>query len=159
MENNELLHYGVLGMRWGIRKDAAQLTRSRKEKKQIKKDNRRVRRMTKEELAKEKQKIIDTGDVARARRHMQHFTTEELRKVMERHEVQRSLNKKLSEIDADKIKKGLDKTRQLGEFMTSTATITSQGITIWNNAAKTMNTFAETNIPTIKNQSPNDNKK
>lgn len=43
MANNELMHYGILGMKWGIRRSEAQLARARGSKKtEVHEDYKRV---------------------------------------------------------------------------------------------------------------------
>lgn len=109
MDNNELKHYGVLGMKWGIRKDRSSSAARRKAK---------TRGWSKD--AKEVHRI--KGKKVSA------LTNAELKKANERMNLERnyrSLNK-------SKISKGV-------AFVTTLAAVSTSAVTFYNNSSKLIN--------------------
>lgn len=80
---DELMHYGILGMKWGVRRSDAQLARARKSKK------------TEEQRMSEKQKRADVKNRGT-------LTNEELRQKINRLQME----KQLRELTDDELNRG-----------------------------------------------------
>ena len=134
MDNKELKHYGILGMRWGVRRTEAQLRRARG-----------PRRVTKEQYEAEKEKAIKSGDAAKVRAWKDKLSNKELQDAINRVD----LNKRLSEAEGKDIKSGLDKAENV---VNKIGRVTSMGNTLLNVyglVAKVNNTFNEKQLPSI----------
>lgn len=134
MENNELKHYGILGMKWGVRRSEAQLRRARG-----------PRKVTKEQYEAEKQKAINSGDANTVRRWKDKLSNKELQEAINRVD----LTRKLSEAEGKSVKSGLDKAEAA---MQTVGRITNMGNTALNAyglIAKVNNTFNSKQLPSI----------
>lgn len=134
MENNELKHYGILGMKWGVRRTEAQLRRARG-----------PRKVTKEQYEAEKQKAINSGDPNKVRAWKGKLTNTELKAAIDRVD----LNRKLSEAEGKNVKSGLDKTEhavnQIGRVI-NMAEVLGKGYGL---VTKVNNTFNEHQLPVL----------
>lgn len=109
MENNQLTHWGVKGMRWGVRKDrdsggGGTKRVSRKVRKQREANLKKAReaREAKKELEAKKEKILKSGKAKDVYKNRHLFTNDELQKAIDRFD----LEKKISEADGRQTSRG-----------------------------------------------------
>lgn len=144
-----LEHYGVIGMKWGVRKDRdssdrAREKRRKKQAKVLKKARARKKKLSearKKEAEKariEKDKILRNPRLLK--KYQYNFTQEEVNDAIRRFDNDTRLrNVQLSKIESGR------------RFVESLAGMTKSGINIYNNAASAYNTFnkGSSKLPTI----------
>lgn len=134
MDNNELKHYGILGMRWGVRRSKAQLARARGPSK--------TRKVTKEQYEAEKQKAIRSGNPRTVKAWQSRLDTKELRDAVDRVD----LNKRLSTASSSSVQSGMTKVKSA---ITSTTGVVTAGLAAYGTVAKINNTFNKKQMPLI----------
>lgn len=137
MPNNELTHYGILGMRWGVRRSKAQLARAR--------GSGTRRRVTKEEYEIAKKKAINSGDTKKVRAWKDHLSDDEFRKALNRVD----LTQKLSAAEAKGKKSGLDAVEGVMNKIGQVTNIVNTGLNAYGVIAKINNTFSSKQLPAI----------
>lgn len=111
--NNELAHYGVLGMKWGERRTPAQLARARGKKASV------------EEIHEDYKRAHDSKSAKT-------MSDKELRERLNRLNMEKQYSQ-LTGTDVSKGKKYVDKLIKAG---TTVATVSGTALTIYNNADK-----------------------
>lgn len=114
MGNSELYHYGILGMRWGVRRSKAQLARSNRSKKNSSDD------------------YHEDYKKAHNKKSVKTMSDAELRSRLNRLNMEQQYTK-LSPNKVSKGKQYIDKVIKAG---TTIATITTTALTVYNNFDK-----------------------
>lgn len=90
-----IIHYGVKGMKWGVRKDKKRLFGSKRRKK-------------KDKVYKSNEEAIAAKDLKYIQKHKDKFSTKELNQVMNRVEAETKLDK-MAKQSTSKARKRVDK--------------------------------------------------
>lgn len=114
MNQNELLHYGVLGMKWGVRRTPAQLARARGKSKSS------------------SDEISDDYKKAHSRKSVKSMSDAELRSRLNRLEMEQ----KYTKLNPGTIDKGKAAANKIMKAGTTIATLTTTALTVYNNADK-----------------------
>lgn len=93
----------------------------------------------------EKEHIIKTGDAKAAYERRIEFTNDELQAVKTRF----NLEKEIKNLDPVQIKTARERMEKASNYLSTIVKLTSYGIILYNNAAKTINAFSDANLPTI----------
>lgn len=120
MNNNELYHYGVLGMKWGVRryqKKNGSLTPAGKKRRKMGDDN-----------------VHEDYKKAHNSKNVKSMSDAELRNRLNRLQMERQY----SQLSPSKVNKGKQYFNTALKVGTTVATITTTGLTIYNNADKIM---------------------
>lgn len=168
MENNELYHHGVKGMRWGVRRTPTQLGRRPAKKKSIKDllDNyRKSQKKRKAELAKKsqqkkaetaeekkarieakKQKILKSRSAKELYENAHLFNDQELMSAYNRLNLERNIKN----LAPKEVKKGEEFFNNTVKHLGTAATGVQNASNLYNNVAKVLNTFSGTDLKLIK---------
>lgn len=138
MENNSLKHYGIPGMRWGVRRSKAQLRRARGP------DN--TRKVTKEQYEAEKAKAISSGNTKTVDAWQTRLTKTELREAIDRCKM----NEELKSISSNKKESGKKIVRGVAEGIGTAVKIVTGVTGLYNGVVAINNTFGTKKMPTIK---------
>lgn len=112
MNNNELYHYGVLGMKWGVRRARNNVSTSNRSS---------SNKTTHEDYTK-----------AHDRKSVKYMSNAELRNRVNRLQMERNYN----QLNPNNVRRGSQYINKLIKAGTTVATITSTGLTIYNNIDK-----------------------
>ena len=164
MENMELTHHGIKGMKWGVRRTPAQLghkpSSAKKKKlslvdrfeakkklraKQKAAEKAREAKKTKEEYEAEKKKAIESGTAADVLKFKGKLTNQELNTAVNR----LNMESQLAQLNARTIKTGMDKTEQLMNNIGRMKDMAEKGISAWNTFAKVHNSLSPNDLPVI----------
>lgn len=137
MESNELKHYGILGMKWGVRRSKAQLRRAS--------GNTAPRKVTKEEYENRKENAIKSGDAKKVKAWKNHLSNRELQEAINRID----LTQRLDEAEKRGTKTGLDKVEDAMKVVGRVTNIVGTGLAAYGTVAKINNTFNNKQLPTI----------
>ena len=138
-------HHGRLGMKWGKRNGPPYPLDYSK--------------LSEEERAKDKQRVKEEGDIESVgyKKNRSYFTDQEINEVINRYQ----LNQRINQLSADsaKMKAGKSKTEQLVDNMAKVADVGNKlsnalnaGTNVYNNVAKIMNAFGDSDMPIIGQQ-------
>ena len=117
MDNNELMHHGVLGMKWGIRKDRSSSGILKRKSKQSAEDK-------KEETIEERRsRLLKSTNASEIYKHRDILTTQEIKERIDRIDTERRLrdiSEKSKKTGMDYINSALkygNKANEIYEFM------------------------------------------
>ena len=114
MNNNELYHYGVLGMKWGVR-------RKRQNKSSKKNKNK-----------KKTEEIHGDYKKAHSNKSVKSMSDKELRSRINRLRMEQDYSK----LKGQKVRKGKQVFDKMNKTLTTAAAITGTGLTLYNNASR-----------------------
>jgi len=114
MNENVLVHYGILGMRWGVRRTEAQLARARGKNKS-----------SSEEESEDYKK-------AHSSKSIKSMSDAELRNRLNRLQMEQQYSK----LNPTSMSKGKEIANKILKAGTTVATVTTTALTIYNNADK-----------------------
>lgn len=153
MENTELTHHGILGMKWGVRryqnKDGS-LTEAGKKRYDDDKE------LTKEEYEEAKAKAIKSGSATEVLKFKGDLTANELQNAYNRINWENQL-KTLSDKE---LAPGKSKVEKFFDGVGKATTYATKAIQAYNVAANVINAFSDRDVdlPTIKTKITEDNK-
>jgi hypothetical protein len=163
MDNTQLTHHGIKGMKWGVRRTQAQLghkTSSKKKKpglmerfeakkklkaKQKAAEVARKAKQTKEEYEAEKKKALESGTAADVLKFKGKLTNQELNSAVNR----LNMESQLSQLNDRTTKTGLDKIESTMDKIDRIKGAAEKGISAWNTFAKIHNSLSENDFPVI----------
>lgn len=149
MSKGYLEHYGVKGMKWGVRRTPAQLghktsTKRKKPgvfsklakgtKKKVQKNVTQKKEESKEEI---RAKLLKSTDPKYISKHIDLLDTRELQERIDRINKEATMKKLAASKDKDKVKKGEDALKTISNVMESVSKISDSYSKISDNANKT----------------------
>lgn len=163
IQDGELYHHGIKGMRWGVRRfqnadgsltNAGKKRINRKQKKALEKA--RKAKQAKAEAAKKakqeqedfevgKKKAIESGSASDVLKYKGKLTTQELQTAFNRINLERQL----SDISAKENSRGKSKIESITDKLDKANNLATKGINAWNTAAKILNSTTNADLPTI----------
>ena len=175
MNNNELYHYGILGMKWGVRRTQSQLghtpTKKRgvssKVKKQIKKrvsnkysvGNKRndntieTEAQKKARIEAKKKEVLKSRSAKELYKNADLFTTQELQSAYNRLQLERNIQN-LAPKEVSKGQQFVNKAIKTGRTINE---VMDTGSKLYNNVAKVYNSLSDSGrnnpLPLIKGES------
>lgn len=112
--NNELYHYGVLGMKWGVRR------------------KRQIKSSKKNKIKKKTEEIHDDYKKAHSNKSVKSMSDNELRSRINRLRMEQDY----SNLKGKKVSKGKKVFDKMNKTLTTAAAITGTGLTLYNNASR-----------------------
>ena len=109
LSDETLAHYGVLGMRWGVRKDRKKSSGSIKRSK-----NRKAKKQVK--TYKDPKEALEARDLDYMNKHKDKFSTNEINQVLSRLDTEKRLSAMSKEYGESKTKKNIKKILKSKEF-------------------------------------------
>ena len=134
-----LMHYGVLGMKWGVRHDKRKSSYAKMTKPISEVEKKAIKEAKKKEVlsSRSAKKLYDNADL---------FTDEELEKAYKR----LNLEKNISNIADNEVSSGKKKAKNASKTLITVATTATSALTLYNMFANIYNTASgETRFPTI----------
>lgn len=143
MENNELYHHGVKGMRWGVRRTPKQLGHTTPNKKRkpglplFKKKKPLTAAEKKAAIEAKKEKVLKSRSPKELYENAHLFSTQELQTAYNRLQ----LEKNIKNLSPKEVSKGEEYANKFTKFSTKTSEIAESGSRLYDNVAKIYNAF------------------
>lgn len=134
--SSELAHHGIKGMRWGIRRTAAQLGHTARTKRKRAKALKKAR-ATRKKQNEEIDRAIAKSDTKTLRKYAQEGKLTD--KQIERFQKQFDMNQKISELDLQKARNSSAKIQEMANKMGNVSNMMDKGINMYNDIAKIHN--------------------
>lgn len=133
MDNNELYHFGIKGMKWGIRRTPIQLGHTTKNKNQRK--NNRQELNKKARIDKKKREVLKSRSAKELYKYANLFNTRELQEAYNRLQLERNIQN----LFPKEVKKGQDFTQKIIKSGRTVSDLLDTGTKLYNNVAKIYN--------------------
>lgn len=132
MNNNYLTHYGILGMRWGVRRNPAGRTMFTT-KRQAAYDK-RDKTILEKRIEANEQKVANKAakKATKKKLSVKEMSDDELRKVVNRLQMERQY----SQLSESNVSKGKEYVQKIIKTGTTVAAVTTTALTLYNNAEK-----------------------
>lgn len=155
MENHQLYHHGIKNMRWGIRryqnKDGTLTPAGKKRYAKQQAENlekARAAKAAKKAHEEAKAKALKEGSAADVLKYKNELSVDEMKNAYNRLITEQNLSD-LATKNAAQVKSGMDKISSVMDNVEKARNATEKGISAWNTAAKIINSFSDTKLPTI----------
>lgn len=161
METNYLVHHGIKGQKWGVRRTAEQLGHKVgspfqkrknaffKKRAEKKKQNSVKQEMT---IEQKKEQVLKSRSASELYKNAHLFTTPELRSAYERLQLERNI-KNLSPPEISKGKRFLEKLQNTSNILQTSANAVQNASNMYDNVAKVYNAMSDDDdkLPLINN--------
>lgn len=161
MTENELKHYGVLGMKWGVRRNRSGSTKNpfkkHKQKKQRQSNLKKAReaKAAKKEHEMSKQEALSKGKASDILKFKGELTNEEMQRAVNRINLERQL----SQMSAAEVKAGQNKVEQLINTADKIRVNAEKAKNIYNFSAGIYNSLSDDKLPILDGTSMKDKEK
>ena len=151
MNQNELNHYGVLGMKWGVRRNRSGSTKNpfkkHKQKKQRQSNLKKAReaKAAKKEHEMSKQEALAKGKASDILKYKGELTNEEMQRAVNRINLERQL----SQMSAAEVKAGQNKVEQLINTADKIRVNAEKAKNIYNFSANIYNSLSDDKLPIL----------
>ena len=133
MDNNELYHFGIKGMKWGIRRTPTQLGHTTKNKNQRKNDKQAL--IKKARIDKKKREVLKSRSAKELYKYANLFDTRELQEAYNRLQLERNIQNLVPK----EVKKGQNFTQKIIKSGRTVSDLLDTGTKLYNNVAKIYN--------------------
>lgn len=133
MDNNELYHFGIKGMKWGIRRTPIQLGHATKNKIQRKNDKQALNK--KARIDKKKREVLKSRSAKELYKYANLFNTRELQEAYNRLQLERNIQNLVPK----EVKKGQNFTQKIIKSGRTVSDLLDTGTKLYNNVAKIYN--------------------
>lgn len=133
MDNNELYHFGIKGMKWGIRRTPIQLGHATKNKNQRKNDKQALNK--KARIDKKKSEVLKSRSAKELYKYANLFNTRELQEAYNRLQLERNIQN----LFPKEVKKGQNFTQKIIKSGRTVSDLLDTGTKLYNNVAKIYN--------------------
>ena len=133
MDNNELYHFGIKGMKWGIRRTPIQLGHATKNKNQRKNDKQTLNK--KARIDKKKREVLKSRSAKELYKYANLFNTRELQEAYNRLQLERNIQN----LFPKEVKKGQNFTQKIIKSGRTVSDLLDTGTKLYNNVAKIYN--------------------
>ena len=133
MDNNELYHFGIKGMKWGIRRTPIQLGHTTKNKNQRKNDRQELNK--KARIDKKKREVLKSSSAKELYKYANLFNTRELQEAYNRLQLERNIQN----LFPKEVKKGQNFNQKIIKSGRTVSDLLDTGTKLYNNVAKIYN--------------------
>lgn len=161
METNYLIHHGIKGQKWGVRRTSEQLghkvaspLQKRKNEFFKKRAEKKKQKAVKQEMTVEqkKEQVLKSRSAAELYKNADLFTTQELRSAYDRLQLERNI-KNLSPTEIRKGEQFIKKLQSTSNFFQTSANAVQNASNMYDNVAKVYNAMSDDDdkLPLINN--------